>query len=308
MIVLAWFSPGLGEKGHLIRLDSLIDIGISMIFFFYGIKLDPEKIRMGMSNWRMHLAIQLTTFFIFPLIVFPFYPFLRNTPYEILWLGMFYLAVLPSTVSSAVVMVSIARGNIPGAIFNASISGLIGIVLTPFLMGLFLTTRVGSFDYTHVVLELITQIILPVATGFLLHRFFMKIVNRYGKMLANFDKLIILMVVYKSFSHSFTSGIFNTVKWYALAGLFISVLVLFFSVMAITGFIAQKMKFSREDRITLKFAGSKKSLMHGSVFASVLFAGISGSGIYLLPIMIYHAFQIFYISLLARKMGKNSLI
>jgi sodium/bile acid cotransporter 7 len=38
------------------------------------------------------------------------------------------------------------------------------------------------------------------------------------------------------------------------------------------------------------------------VFASVLFAGIDGAGIYLLPIMIYHAFQLFYISVLAQKL------
>jgi sodium/bile acid cotransporter 7 len=46
--------------------------------------------------------------------------------------------------------------------------------------------------------------------------------------------------------------------------------------------------------------------MHGSVFAAVLFSGISGAGLFLLPIMIYHAFQLFYISLVARKMGRET--
>jgi sodium/bile acid cotransporter 7 len=66
------------------------------------------------------------------------------------------------------------------------------------------------------------------------------------------------------------------------------------------------MHFTREDRITLQFAGTKKSLVHGSVFASVLFSGISGAGIFLLPIMIYHSYQLFYISILARKMAKET--
>ena len=308
MIVLAWLKPGLGDNGGIINLESVIDIGVSMIFFFYGLKLDTAKMRQGMSNWQMHLAIQLTTFLIFPLIVFPFYPLLKNTPYEMFWMGMFFLAASPSTVSSAVVMVSIARGNIPGAIFNASISGLIGIVVTPFWMGLFLTARTGNFDYSGVVIQLITQLILPVVVGLFLHRFFVKIVDRYRNQLANFDKLIILLVVYESFSHSFTAGIFKTVSLFALAGLFLCVVTLFFTVMAFTKFLAQRMKFNREDRITLQFAGSKKSLMHGSVFASVLFTGISGSGIYLLPIMIYHAFQLFYISLLAKKMRDKEVL
>ncbi|GAL78303.1 sodium/bile acid symporter family [Algibacter lectus] len=51
--------------------------------------------------------------------------------------GVLFLAALPSTVSSSVVMVSMAKGNIPAAIFNASISGIIGVALTPLWMGAF---------------------------------------------------------------------------------------------------------------------------------------------------------------------------
>ncbi|HOI50309.1 MAG TPA: bile acid:sodium symporter, partial [Prolixibacteraceae bacterium] len=117
MIVAAWLKPGIGMGEGTVNLGSVIDVGVALIFFFYGLKLNPEKIRAGMSNWQMHTAIQLTTFLIFPLIVLPFYPLLKGTPYEIFWMGMFFLAALPSTVSSSVVMVSIAGGNIPGAIF-----------------------------------------------------------------------------------------------------------------------------------------------------------------------------------------------
>ncbi len=306
MILIAWLKPGIGMVDKQVNLGLVIDIGVSLIFFFYGLKLDPEKIRTGMSNWRMHLAIQLTTFLFFPLVIMPFYPLLKNTPYEMFWMGMFFLAALPSTVSSSVVMVSIARGNIPGAIFNASISGIIGIVVTPLWMGLFLSTHAGASDFSSVVLQLITQIIFPVIAGLLLHRFFVKTVNRYRKQLATFDKIIILLIVYESFSKSFMAGIFKTVNWLTLAVLFICVILLFFIVMTFTESLARRMNFNRGDRITMQFAGSKKSLVHGSVFASVLFSGISGSGIYLLPIMIYHAFQLFYISLLARKFQRQS--
>ncbi len=127
MIFLAWWIPGMGMGDHTPNLGMVIDGGIFMIFFLYGLKLNPEKIRQGMRNWRMHLTIQATTFILFPLLVLPFYPLLKNTPYEMLWTAVFFLAALPSTVSSSVVMVSMAGGNVPGAIFNASISGMIGI-------------------------------------------------------------------------------------------------------------------------------------------------------------------------------------
>ncbi len=305
MILVAWLKPGIGMNGQPLHLGLLIDFGVILIFFFYGLKLDPQKLRSGMRNWKMHVAVQVTTFFVFPLLVLPFYPLVKGTHLEILWIGMFFLAALPSTVSSSVVMVSIAGGNIPGAIFNASISGIIGIVMTPFWMGLILTSRAAEFDFSHVLVQLITQIILPITGGLLLHRYFIKTINRHLPKLAAFDKIIILLIVYESFSQSFMTGIFSTTSWLTLGLLSLAVILLFFIVLNFTGFLAGKMHFHRQDRITLQFAGTKKSLVHGSVFASVLFSGISGAGIWLLPIMIYHSFQLFYISLLARRMQKE---
>lgn len=306
MILVAWLKPGIGMDVQPIHLGLVIDIGVVLIFFFYGLKLDPAKLKAGMSNWKMHVAIQLTTFLLFPLLILPFYPFLKETNLSIFWMGMFFLAALPSTVSSSVVMVSIAGGNIPGAIFNASISGIIGIVMTPFWMGLFLTGAQEGFDFSHVLVQLITQIIVPVVAGLLLHRYFVHWINRHLPKLAAFDKIIILLIVYESFSRSFMSGIFTSVSWLALGGLSLAVILLFFFVLNFTGWLAKKLHFTREDQITLQFAGTKKSLVHGSVFASVLFNGISGAGIFLLPIMIYHSFQLFYISVLARKMAKQN--
>ncbi len=301
MIILAWIKPGLGMDIHPLNLGRMIDAGIVLIFFFYGLKIDPERLKQGMSNWRMHLSIQLVTFLFFPLLVLPLYPLVKGTELEIFWLGILFLAALPSTVSSSVVMVSIARGNIPGAIFNASISGIIGIVMTPFWMGLFLGSRTGDFDFGHIMLQLFLQIILPVVAGLLLHRFVASWIGRIGKHLGNFDKTIILLIVYESFSESYLSGLFQSVSWLRLLGLSAVVLALFFTVLRFTAWLAQWLKFSRADRITLQFAGSKKSLVHGSVFSAILFAGITGSGLLLLPIMMYHAFQLFYVSLLAKR-------
>ncbi|SHF06935.1 solute carrier family 10 (sodium/bile acid cotransporter), member 7 [Mariniphaga anaerophila] len=305
MIFTAWLKPGIGMDLQPIHLGLIIDIGVVLIFFFYGLKLDPARLKAGMSNWRMHAAVQLTTFLVFPLLVLPFYPLIKGTNLEVFWMGMFFLAALPSTVSSSVVMVSIAGGNIPGAIFNASISGIIGIVATPFWVGLFLTGQQAGFDFSHVLIQLFTQIIVPVVAGLMLHKYFVYWINRHLPKLATFDKTIILLIVYESFSRSFLSGIFTSVSWVALSVLLLAVILLFFFVLKFTGWLAHKMKFSREDRITLQFAGTKKSLVHGSVFSSVLFSGISGAGIFLLPIMIYHSFQLFYISVMARKMSKE---
>ena len=305
MIFLAWLVPGIGMRSAPLNLSLVIDIGITLIFFFYGLKLNFSQIKQGMSNWRMHIAIQVITFVIFPLLVLPFYPLFKGTDYGMYWLGVFFMAALPSTVSSSVVMVSIARGNVPGAIFNASISGILGIAMTPFWIGLVLNTQQGGFNFSRIIIQLIWQIIIPVAAGLLLNRYFYKWASRSMKVLGNFDKIIILLVVYESFSNSFMSGIFAAVSWLTLTVLVAAVVALFFMALSITGIMAKKMHFSIEDKITLQFSGSKKSLVHGSVFYNVIFPGATGSGVYLLPIMIYHAFQLFFVSVLAQKYQKR---
>src|SRR5699024_3250282 len=110
--------------------------------------------------------------------------------YTLLWLAVFFMAALPSTVSSSVVMVSIARGNIPGAIFNASISGVFGIFITPLWVGLFLEAHSDTFALGDILVELLMQILLPVVIGIILNRFLGSWVERVIKRVNAFDKLV----------------------------------------------------------------------------------------------------------------------
>ncbi|MFV0376936.1 MAG: bile acid:sodium symporter family protein [Mangrovibacterium sp.] len=301
MIVLARLFPGIGDKGSLVELGALIKGGIALLFFFYGLKLSPEKLKNDLSNWRLHLLIQCITFLVFPLLVLLFYPFFKGTPHEVLWTAVFFLAVLPSTVSSAVVMVSIAGGNIPSAIFNASISGVIGIILTPAWMGLFLERQAEAFAFGDVIRDLVIQILIPVTLGLLMHRFWGSWAERNRKRISLFDKSVILAIVYRSFSESFQNGIFSSIPLHSLMVLSVAVIALFFVVFEGTKWLTKALQFNREDRITVLFCASKKSLVHGSVMVGVLFAGSTAGSLFLVPVMIYHAFQLFYISMVARK-------
>jgi len=298
MILLAYWLPGI-EK--IIPLNQISTIGISAIFFFYGLKLSPEKMKEGLSNWKLHIVIQSATFFLFPLLILLVLPFIHEETHFTLWLAVFFLGALPSTVSSSVVMVSIAKGNIPGAIFNASISGLMGILVTPLLIGIFLEARLESFDLGQTFIELCLKILLPVILGMALHRFWGNFANQHKKYLTMFDKAVILIIVYKSFSNSFSNGIFDDLNLMELLVVGFGVIALFFIVYNIIHMISKRLAFNREDEITALFCGSKKSLVHGTVFSSVLFAGMSSAGIFLVPIMIYHAFQLFIVSIIAQK-------
>jgi sodium/bile acid cotransporter 7 len=305
MILLAYFLPEPGMVKEPISLEEIANLGVSLIFLFYGLRLSVDKLKAGLVNWKMHIVVQLSTFLFFPLLVLAFRPLFINTDFELLWLGIFFLAALPSTVSSSVVMVSIAKGNIPAAIFNSSISSLIGVVVTPLWVGLFIASATGDFDVTQVFIKLIIQVLLPVIIGISLNSRFGNIAEKYKKQLKYFDQAVILSIIYTSFCKSFSDHIFEGFTALELVGLASGMMTLFFVVFLCVGLLSRLFGFSDEDRITVLFCGSKKSLVHGTVMSKVLFQHSTITGIILLPLMLYHALQLIAASIIAQSMARR---
>lgn len=304
-VFLAYFFPQLGASDSPIPMDLIGSIGISLIFFFYGLTLSTKAIKNGLKNWRLHVVVQASTFLLFPLLILVFYPLVKNTDYELMWLSFLFLAALPSTVSSSVVMVSMAKGNLPAAIFNASISGILGIIFTPFWMMLFIKQTDVAFDFSKIYLQLISEIVVPLILGLSLRRFFSAWAIKNKRSLDIFDKFIILLIIYKSFVHSFEEKIFSSLSFIDMSIMVILVLILFFVVYKLTGWLGKVLGFNHADQITNQFCGTKKSLIHGTVFSEALFAGTGIIGIILLPLMLYHALQILIISVIATNIGKE---
>lgn len=306
MVVLAKVFPFHDSYNQYFNLSGFIDWGIAGIFLLYGLKLNLKEVLKDVSNWKLHLLIQSGTFVIFPLLALMFYPFFKDTNYENIWLSVFFLASLPSTVSSSVVMVSIAKGNVTSAIFNASISGIIGIVMTPLLMSFFLTASGESDNQSEIIQQLLLKVLLPIILGIILNPVFKKWVTKYANIISEFDRLIILLIVYESFSHAFIDNIFVAVPAAVFVVIAFSVIFLFFATYYILKFIAEKLNFKPKDVITTTFCGSKKSLVHGSLFLLVLGIPDDQKVLFLLPVMIYHSFQLFYVSWLANKFAKTT--
>jgi len=306
MIALAYINPAIGITTCGISLEQVATFSVSLIFFFYGLRLSPEKLREGLSNWRMHLVIQLATFVYFPLIMLLFRPVFAGTGAEMFWMGSFFLASLPSTVSSSVVMVSIAGGNIPAAIFNASISSLIGVFITPLWTGLVLSSSTGAFNTTDVMIKLAVQVILPVVLGILLHHRYGAFAEKHKNALRYSDQTVILLIVYTSFFRSFESRIFDGFSSIQIILLGAAMIALFFFAMGSMTLTGKLLGFNLTDRITVLFCGSKKSLVHGSVMVKILFPGSPYTGILLLPLMMYHALQIIIASVIARKISRTT--
>ena len=305
VVALAYFAPGLGSKASPVPWHAISTVGVALVFFFYGLKLSFAKLRDGMRNWRLHTLVQLSTFGLFPALALLARPFF-GAEGDALWQSIFFLCALPSTVSTSVVMVSIAGGNLPAAIFNASISSLLGIVLTPLLCSLFLHTGTGGSQLWSLGVQLLWQVVLPVGAGVLLNSRFHALADRHKAGLRIFDQITILLIVFTAFCESFAEGIFSRYRPADIAKLGTGMVGLYLVVFGIIWGLSRALKFPRADQVVAVFCGSKKSLVHGSVMASLLFPASAATGLILLPLMLYHALQIVLASSMAQYLGRQA--
>lgn len=305
-IGMAAIFPALGSADSGLPWRPIINFGIAFVFFFYGVKLDPKQLKVGLSNWRLHLLIQISTFLIFPLIVLGLLQFMSWVDPDFK-LGITYLSTLPSTVSASVVMVSIAGGNLPAAIFNASISSLLGVILTPAWMGILGGSESGEIDFWSTLSELTLKVILPVTLGILAHGSLFPRIKLHLARLKYVDQTVIMIIVFTSFAESFAQKLFAAYQLSNLLTIAATMLGIFVLIWLILELIAKILKFSIQDRITTLFCGSKKSLVHAVVIGKVIFPDAAVLGLVLLPVMLYHIQQLILGSILAGYFGRRKI-
>lgn len=304
-IGLAALVPELGSQQSSFPWKLVIQVGIALVFFLYGLKLDPTKLRGGLANWKLHLLVQSATFLIFPIVVMGILGLSSGLNPEFA-LGISYLSALPSTVSASVVLVSIAGGNVAAAIFNASISSLFGVFLTPIWLRILAGDAAGALDVWSTFGELSLQVLLPVVVGIGLHKWLYPKLQPFLAKLKYVDQSVILMIVFTTFAESFSQELFSSFSWGSLAMLSGIMLGLLLLALGLLYGLSSLLGFSRQDQITTLFCGSTKSLVHGVAMGKVLFPNSAVLGLVLLPVMVYHLQQLIVGSILARYFEKKN--
>ena len=276
-----------------------------MLFFLHGAKLSSAAIISGMTHWRLHLVVFICTFIMFPLLGLALKPILSPLVGTELYLGLLFLCALPATVQSAIAFTSLARGNIPAAICSAATSSLIGIFLTPLLVMLLLGAEVQGASTTDAISKIVVQLLLPFIAGQVARIWIGEWVARNKSWLKYVDQGSILLVVYGAFSNAVVEGIWQQVPLAKLAGLVFACALLLALALVITNFVGRRLGFSTADRITILFAGSKKSLATGVPMAQVLFAG-GTIGVMILPLMLFHQIQLMVCAVLAQRYAEKT--
>ena len=305
-IFIGWLWPEGGIGTGPFSVKSLSGIGVSIIFLLYGFRLNFKVIIKSMSNWRLHMLVQSATFLIFPLLAIVAKYAFGNDGY--LWQGIIFLSIMPSTVSSAAVLVSLANGNVPAALFNSSLSSIIGIILPPVYLSILTGSTGTTFHVGDVFIKLTFQILLPIIIGVVMNPYVGKTAIKYRNFTRYFDQMVILSIVYYSFANSFYINQFKGLTLFDILMLIGALTFIFVLVNAIIYFIGKRLKLNSADITTALFCGSTKSLVHGSTMGRLMFAGNPAVGVIILPILVYHSLQLMMSSFMVNWLKvKNNL-
>ena len=310
---LAWVAPEIASKGGWLRPEVTTKLGVGLIFVLQGLLLPMAAIRAAIGQVRLHSVVQGMTFIGFPLLGLLVAALVGRWLPEELRIGLVYLCVLPSTVSSASVLTAAAGGNTAGAICNAVLSSLLGIVLTPALLAVAMQLQGvtlggaagGGVDAGKIVLELIKLILVPLVVGQVLRIWLGEWATKHKKRLGTLSTAVILFIVFAAFCDASKAQVWTqhgiTLPLEALA-----IAVGLFAVATwMTRALVKAVGLSAGDGMAAEFCAVQKTLASGVPLAGVIFAGDPRTGLILLPLLIYHPLQLSLHGALAARWAKT---
>lgn len=302
MLTLAGLGIVLPAQGMAMQAVSiLVQAGIVALFFLYGARLSTTEVVHGLRAWRVHLVIVATTFVVFPVMGLALSPLAPTLISNQLYAALLFVCLVPSTVQSSVAFTSIAGGHRAIAVVAASISSLLGVFVTPLLVGLLLGSN-ATVDATAVV-RIFSQLLLPFVAGQLARRWLRPWLVRHEIGLRRFDRSTVLLVVYAGFSRGTNAGVWSQLRWLDAVVVAVAVAALF-SVASLVCVVAGR-RFDRGTRIAIYFCGTNKSLAAGLPMASVLFSA-TVFPLMILPLMLYHQLQLIVGSVIASRLARTA--
>lgn len=305
-LLAAWLAPGIGATGGALRSEQIAWYGVVFIFFVQGVQLSTAHFRESLFAWRLHLYIQVASLIAFPLLTFLLLVVAGGAVPPDVRLGFLFLAILPTTISSAAVLVNAAGGDLPSAIFNSALSNILAVFTVPLLCGWMLAAQSPIDIPAGPLLWKVAQLLLlPLVAGQVLRPWLAGFAARHKARLAQVNNLIIFFMVYAAFCDSLGTGAgildLSTLLW-SLGGSLVLLLA--------STWLAWRcsVRFPRAQRITALLCASQKTLASGVPLAGAIFAAAAGAqlpapGAFLLPLICYHPLQLLLGSWLAGRLA-----
>lgn len=302
VVAFSFLFPARGPFAELVKQAAYY--AVALLFFVYGAKLKTEAVVAGIANWRLQLTILGLTYVVFPLLALGLVFLGGSLITPQLALGLLYIGILPSTVQSSIAFTALARGNVAASVCAASVSNLLGVIVTPVLATLILHAGDGGLNGAAVI-NIAIQIVLPFALGQLCRPLIGDWINRHRLISLTVDRGSILLIVYSAFSAGMVAGVWTQIEASQLVSLIVLVGILLAMVLGITLGLGRLSGFTSQDNKSMVFCGSTKSLASGVPIANILFVG-GPLSLIILPLMLYHQIQLIVCAIIAQAMASKA--
>ena len=306
------FVVGLFGASHLRLLADwtwLRQTNLFLVMFVTGLPLEARSIWQTLKR-PLAPAIALSmTYGLLPLVAWGLSNLISDPS---LAGGLLVASVTPCTVASAAVWTRRAGGNDSVAIVSTVLTNLACFVVPPLWLAIMLrgTAASGALNAGKLMLELGLLVVLPMILAQLarLHGLVAEFAARRKQGLSTLAQCgILLMVLFGAVNSGLkmqASGGQMTAGEFASQGVQIALMVVL--VLSIhtgvffTGYtLSQRLGLSRADAIGVGFSGSQKTLMVGLEIAIA-------SGLSILPMITFHAGQLFIDTLIADRLREGS--
>ncbi|MHB9110694.1 MAG: bile acid:sodium symporter [Armatimonadota bacterium] len=293
---VGWLAPSLGRAMDEIGMMPWL---VAFAFFLNGLTLSTESLVGGLRQWPLFMLAMVNTF-ILPLILvmlaFRLFPVADSA----LGIGLLMLAVMPTTLVSAVVLTRVAGGNGAVALYITVLANLLAILLVPLLLRAVLGEAADrQIALWGTALKLAYTVLLPTVVGQVLRLGLHRWADRRRRALGVVSQVAILLFVVNGMA-SLPRGALSPAVWggVLLAGVLLHVLLL---LTAEGG--GRLLRADVPTRRAFSLSTSEKSLAVAVALSKQLFPTLGG--MVLFPAIVYYVAQLIIDNILAHRWGKK---
>ncbi|XP_057471742.1 probable sodium/metabolite cotransporter BASS4, chloroplastic isoform X1 [Actinidia eriantha] len=292
-------NPSLGCLADRYYVSKLSTFGI---FIISGLTLRSDEIGAAAEAWPVGIfglgSILLFTPFFSRLILQ-----LQLQPQEFVT-GLAIFSCMPTTLSSGVALTRLAGGNSALALAMTVISNLLGILIVPFSISMFIANGVGVTVPTKQLLRsLVLTLLVPLIIGKVCRessKGLAAFVDQNRKLLSMISALLLGLVPWIQVSRSSSLLLMVKPAIFLVAvgmGALLHLILLAFNALAIQGLLAvsggSKSVFAKRENVTaLLLVASQKTLPVMAAVVEQLGGALGESGLLILPCVAAHLNQI----------------
>lgn len=295
-VLLAIFFPGPAGQGGFLQSAVTTKLGVWIIFFLQGLSLPTSELTNGYKPKRLHAFVLGWNYLLFPIVTGLLLLLGSLVLSEDLSLGFWLLAILPTTVSSAVTFTAVSGGNTSNSIFSTVFSNLLSVLLVPTVAVAYLAAGEGaSIALLPIFSKLALLIVLPLIIGQLIRQFAVNLASTVAKKTKSVGNWIIIFIVHAAFANSVQSGFLERLQWSSIIVVILATACLLLLVSWLVWTSSRWLHVNSSQRISGFYCASQKSLATGLPLATSVLAsapGVVDPALVLIPLMCYHPMQL----------------